>query len=168
MPIPRNKKELIEEIIEHYHRLINELNSIPPERRLEKSMEGHAKNSLMSPQELIAYLIGWGQLVLKWNRLKTSGIEPDFPDTGYKWNELGKLAQHFYTEHGNSDFESLLNKLEITTNEIIQIIELQTNEELYDKPWYGKWTLGRMIQLNTSSPFKNARLRIRKWKKNFD
>jgi hypothetical protein len=71
MPIPRNKKELIEEIIEHYHRLINELNSIPPERRLEKSMEGRR-------------------------------------------------------------------------------------------------TLGRMIQLNTSSPFKNARLRIRKWKKNFD
>ena len=31
--------------------------------------------------------------------------------------------------------------------------------------WYDKWTSGKMIQLNTSSPFKNAKDRIRKWKK---
>jgi len=31
--------------------------------------------------------------------------------------------------------------------------------------WYDKWTFGKMIQLNTSSPFKNAKDRIRKWKK---
>lgn len=66
----------------------------------------------MSIHNLVAYLIGWGQLVLKWNDRKSQGHEVDFPETGFKWNELGK-----------------------------------------------------MIQLNTASPFKNATARIRKWKK---
>ncbi|MCG8400066.1 MAG: ClbS/DfsB family four-helix bundle protein, partial [Firmicutes bacterium] len=44
-------------------------------------------------------------------------------------------------------------------------IEKKDNIQLYGTPWYEKWTMGRMIQLNTSSPYKNARNRIRKWKK---
>ncbi|MFE3838233.1 ClbS/DfsB family four-helix bundle protein [Pseudogemmobacter sonorensis] len=31
------------------------------------------------------------------------------------------------------------------------------------QPWYGKWTKGRMIQFNSTSPYANARGRIRKW-----
>ncbi|MFX4153989.1 ClbS/DfsB family four-helix bundle protein [Aliarcobacter butzleri] len=59
--------------------------------------------------------------------------EVDFPETGYKWNQLGKLAQKFYED--------------------------------YKISWHEKWTLGRMIQFNTSSPYANAKARIRKWKK---
>ena len=39
------------------------------------------------------------------------------------------------------------------------------NDELYGKPWYDKWPKGRMIQFNSSSPYANARGRIRKWLK---
>lgn len=35
----------------------------------------------------------------------------------------------------------------------------------FDRAWYQKWTMGRMIQLNTSSPYDNARKRLRKWKR---
>ena len=37
--------------------------------------------------------------------------------------------------------------------------------DLYEIPWYDKWPKGKMIQLNTSSPYKNARTRVRKWKR---
>jgi hypothetical protein len=47
----------------------------------------------------------------------------------------------------------------------LKLIESKTNEELYEIAWYDKWTFGKMIQLNTSSPFQNAKDRIRKWKK---
>ncbi|WP_207909110.1 ClbS/DfsB family four-helix bundle protein [Pedobacter sp. ok626] len=46
----------------------------------------------MSINNLLAYLIGWGELVLKWNRKKDNNEPVDFPDTGYQWNELGKLV----------------------------------------------------------------------------
>ncbi|MNK06664.1 hypothetical protein D3C87_245630 [compost metagenome] len=78
---------------------------------------------MMSINNLLAYLIGWGELVFKWNRKKDNNEPVYFPDTGYKWNEL------------------------------------------YETTWYEKWTMGRMIQFNTASPYNNARGRIRKWKK---
>ena len=44
-------------------------------------------------------------------------------------------------------------------------IETRSNNDLYGRLWYGKWTMGRMIQFNTSSPYTHARGRLRKWLK---
>lgn len=165
MAIPKNKEELIIAILNNYKKLTTELSNIPIDMTTNKELEGHSKNTLMSINDLVAYLVGWGQLVLKWNDKKTKGLDVDFPETGFKWNELGQLAQKFYKDYEKDDFKTLNKKLDKTTNEILKLIESKTNEELYGMAWYDKWTFGKMIQLNTSSPFKNAKDRIRKWKK---
>jgi hypothetical protein len=165
MSIPNNKTELQNAIKENYKKLCKELEQIPLENTEKRELEGHSKDTFMSINNLVAYLVGWGELVLKWNEQKNKGIEVDFPETGYKWNELGKLAQKFYKDYEKDNFETLLNKIDETTNKILDLIESKSNSELYEMPWYDKWTLGKMIQLNTSSPFKNAKDRIRKWKK---
>jgi hypothetical protein len=165
MAIPKNKEELQKAITVNYKKLIDELSDIPIESTIIKDLEGHSKNSYMSINDLVAYLVGWGQLVLKWNDKKSMGLEVDFPETGFKWNELGQLAQKFYKDYENENFKSLVIKLDYTTNEILKLIESKTNKELYEIAWYDKWTLGKMIQLNTSSPFKNAKDRIRRWKR---
>ena len=165
MAIPKDKNELLKAIVDNYKKLTTELANIPVELTEEKELEGHSKNTLMSINNLVAYLVGWGQLVLKWNDKKSKGLEVDFPETGFKWNELGLLAQKFYKDYEKDDFKTLNKKLDKTTNEIFKVIESKTNKELYKIAWYDKWTLGKMIQLNTSSPFKNAKDRIRKWKK---
>jgi len=165
MAIPKNKEELHKAIVENYKKLTEELIDIPIEFTIIKDLEGHSKNSYMSINDLVAYLVGWGQLVLKWNDKKSKGHQVDMPETGYRWNELGQLAQKFYKDYENENFKSLNSKLDNTTNEILKLIESKTNNELYEIPWYNKWTLGKMIQLNTFSPFKNAKYRIRRWKK---
>lgn len=165
MAIPKDKDELVKAIVENYKKLTIELSTIPSDLTTNKELEGHSKNTLMSIDNLVAYLVGWGQLVLKWYNKKEKGLHVDFPETGYKWNELGLLAQKFYKDYEKDDFKTLNKKLEITTFEILNLIESKTNVELYEIPWYEKWPLGKMIQLNTSSPFKNAKDRIRKWKK---
>lgn len=165
MAIPKDKEELVKAIVDNYKKLTIELSSIPTDLTTNKELEGHSKNTLMSINNLVAYLVDWGQLVLKWNDKKSKEIEVDFPETGFKWNELGLLAQKFYKDYEKEDFETLIEKLDKTTIEILKLIENKTNGELYEMAWYDKWTLGKMIQLNTSSPFKNAKERIRKWKK---
>ncbi|MCU0351335.1 MAG: ClbS/DfsB family four-helix bundle protein [Flavobacterium sp.] len=165
MAIPKDKDELLIAIVENYTKLTKELSNIPIDLTEIKELEGHSKSTLMSINNLISYLIGWGQLVLKWNDKKSQGIEVDFPETGFKWNELGLLAQKFYKDYEKDNFKTLNEKLDETTNEILKLIESKTNKELYETAWYDKWTFGKMIQLNTSSPFKNAKDRIRKWKK---
>jgi hypothetical protein len=80
-------------------------------------------------------------------------------------NELGRLAQKFYRDYEDDDFHTLREKLDQVVDEILDMVENMDNLELYEKPWHGKYPFGRMVQFNTSSPYKNARSRIRKWKR---
>ncbi len=164
MPIPKNKSELLAAINSTYGKLKKDIEDIPIEYTTIVELEGHAKGTKMSVNNLLAYLIGWGELVLKWNSKKEKGEEVVFPEVGYKWNELGLLAQKFYKDYEADDFKSLQQKLDQTVQKILVLIEKVEEQDLYEEPWYGKYPMGRMIQLNTSSPYKNARSRIRKWK----
>lgn len=165
MAIPQNKQQLIEAITLNSAKLKIEFETIPASLSRLKNMEGHSKGTKMSACDLLAYLIGWGELVLKWNAKKERGEAVDFPETNYKWNELGKLAQKFYKDYEKDKLNSLIKKFEMLVQKILELVNQKTNKELYEIAWYEKWTLGRMIQLNTSSPYQNAKTRIRKWKK---
>lgn len=165
MSIPADKKELKDAILKNYSQLRLELHGIPLSLTKARELPGHSKNSSMSVCNQLAYLVGWGELVLKWNREKEKKKQPDFPDTGYKWKELGKLAEKFYEDYEGESYNSLLAKLDETVNHILELVDKKSNRQLYGEEWYEKYTLGRMIQLNTSSPFMNAKARIRKWKK---
>lgn len=165
MAVPTDKSELQNAIRTNYEKLAKEFQTIPVQNTTRNELEGHAKATMMSLNNLLSYLLGWGILVLKWVDKKDLNETVDFPETGYKWNELGKLARKFYQDYEHHDFLALQQKLEKTVNNILQMIEAKSNVELYEVCWYEKWTLGRMIQFNTSSPYTNARARIRKWKK---
>ncbi|MCM5559935.1 ClbS/DfsB family four-helix bundle protein [Pleomorphomonas sp. JP5] len=165
MAVPTNKTELVEAIRGNYLKLRTDLDGVPEALSRERTLEGHARHTVMSVHDLTAYLVGWGELVLKWHAGRNAGQQVDFPETGYKWNELGRLAQKFYADHADLTYPALLDRFASTKDRILTAIEKTGNEDLYGKPWYETYTLGRMIQLNTSSPFDNARKRLRRWKK---
>ncbi|MFV0678765.1 ClbS/DfsB family four-helix bundle protein [Ottowia sp.] len=141
------------------------LATVPSERAHEAALNGHAQGTRMSVADLVAYLIGWHLLVLKWHERTTSGLPVDFPETGYKWNDLGRLAQKFYADHAAQDHLVLLQQLADVHARIVTLVEQETDAALYSAPWYKQHTLGRMIQLNTASPYANALARLRKWQK---
>ena len=126
-------------------------------------MQGHRSGTLMSPADLVAYLIGWNELVLKWLDRDDRGEAVDFPETGFQWNQLGLLAEKFYADYRALAWPELLARLAAAKAQLIDTISRRTEDELYGKAWYGKYSKGRMIQYNTSSPYTNARGRIRKW-----
>lgn len=165
MAVPANKQELLAAIETSYARLALDLISVSPEQAGLRTMEGHAKGTLMSVHDLVAYLVGWNELVLKWCERRDQGLAVDFPETGFKWNELGKLAAKFYRDYEDVPFSELLVRFETAKNALVALITERTDAELYGVQWYEKYTLGRMIQFNTSSPYANARGRLRKWLK---
>ncbi|WP_343319136.1 ClbS/DfsB family four-helix bundle protein [Sphingobacterium multivorum] len=165
MAIPTTKDELLQAIRTNYSKLVSELSDIPIDQTNLLTLPGHTRGTSMSINNLISYLIGWGELVLKWNKKSEDHKQVDFPETAFKWNELGKLAQKFYQDYADINFTTLCTKLDQTVLAIEELIVQKSNMQLYGVPWYEKWTLGRMIQLNTASPYQNAVGRIRKWKK---
>jgi len=165
MSIPTSKTELLGAISKRFAKLDAALDSVPSEIADEKSMKGQAKGTMMSANDLVSYLIGWNELVLKWLDKDDRGQVVEFPETGYKWNELGALAQNFYADHSDYGFNENRKKLTSAKENLVAEISKRTNEELYGSPWHEKWTKGRMIQFNSSSPYENARGRLRKWLK---
>lgn len=165
MAVPNSKTELLAAIAKTYEKLAEELTLVSPDRAREMSMDGHARGTLMSPSDLVAYLVGWNELVLKWLERDDTGRAIDFPETGYKWNQLGLLAQKFYADRSDRGWPELLAQLESAKSRLITTIAARSDDELYGAPWYNQWTKGRMIQFNTSSPYANARNRLRSWRK---
>lgn len=163
MGIPQNKEELLDAIRSNFEKLRADLACVPKDRARECTLQGHAKGTVMCVADLVAYLIGWNLLVVKWCEGRARGVPVDFPETGYKWNELGRLAQKFYADQADQDYEALLLQLADVHARIVALVKLKTDAELYGAPWYEKYTQGRMIQFNTSSPYANARARLRKW-----
>jgi hypothetical protein len=165
MAVPQNKDELLKAINGNFDKLRKELAGVADNLVQDKTLEGHAKGTMMSVADLVAYLVGWNELVLKWLDRDALGQSIDFPEVGFKWNELGRLAQKFYLDYEAVPYQQLVERLEAARHRIVMLIEARSDEELYGRPWYEKWTMGRMIQFNTSSPYDNARGRLRKWKK---
>jgi hypothetical protein len=165
MPVPSSKSELLSAIAVTFDKLIIDLKKVPENHAREHTLDGHVKGTLICPADLVSYLIGWNELVLKWLDQDDDRQNVQFPEVDFKWNELGRLAQRFYADYSDHSYPELLDRLTQAKGMLVVTITARTNDELYGRPWHGKWAKGRMIQFNTSSPYTNARGRIRKWLK---
>ena len=67
MAIPNSKQELIDAINTTYARLAQELARVPPALARDPVLEGQVKGTRMSVCDLLAYLVGWNELVLHWH-----------------------------------------------------------------------------------------------------
>lgn len=163
MPVPSSRLELRDAIATEFARLDADLDRVPPASARESVLPGHVKGTTMSPADLVAYLVGWNEQVLTWQERRAAGLPDEFPAPGHSWGDLGSLAQQFYREHEDDSWEHLRARLTAAKDRILALVDARSDAELYGSPWYRTWTMGRMISLNTSSPYRNARARIRRW-----
>ncbi len=134
MGIPSNKAELLLAIDMNFGKLLKALQAVPESRAQELAMEGHSKGTSMSVANLVAYLIGWNELVIKWIERDAAGLPVDFPETGFKWNELGRLAQKFYRDYEGLAYPALLARLMAARARIVELIVTRSDDELYGRP----------------------------------
>ena len=168
MAIPNSKQELLDAINSTYAKLAQELARVPPALSRKPVLEGQVAGTRMSVCDLLAYLVGWNELVLHWHAQLRDGKRIEdiaFPAEGFTWNALGKLAQRFYADYAELGMDDLLQRLEQAKNQLLALVESHDDAQLYGQPWYTHYTMGRMIQFNTASPYANARTRLRAWLK---
>lgn len=163
--IPKTKDELHTAIKSAFEKLWQDYQSVPDSMSREIGVEGNIKGTEISVADTVAYLVGWGKLVLKWYALSVKSEPIDFPETGFQWNELGKLATHFHDTYVDWQYDDLLAEFQQITKRLLDLITSLDNDELYGDNWYKSYTLGRMIQFNTSSPMNNMRTKVRRFKK---
>lgn len=163
----KNREELILEIKKCSKLFIDEFNNID-EKDKDKLIEGVDK----TPAQMIAYQLGWMNLILHWEKQEQEGHTVITPTPDYKWNKLGGLYESFYKEYEEYTLEDLCVMFIKKKEEIIGLINSYTDIELFQqggRQWSSStpsnWPIWKWIHINTVAPFKSFRTKIRKWKK---
>ncbi|NLY46143.1 MAG: ClbS/DfsB family four-helix bundle protein [Tissierella sp.] len=164
----KNKQELVDEISKRAKLFIDEFSDIP-EVDKNKLIEGVER----TPAQMIAYQLGWINLILYWEQQEQQGITVKTPHPNYKWNNLGGLYEGFYKRYEEHSLQELCSMFQESEQQIIQLIENNfTNSELFHpggRKWASStsvnWPIWKWIHINTVAPFKSFRTKIRKWKK---
>ncbi|MFR3729734.1 ClbS/DfsB family four-helix bundle protein [Lacrimispora sp.] len=163
----KSKEELIAEIKKTADAFIMEFDSIE-EADKDKILEGVDR----SPAQMIAYQLGWMNLLMGWDRDELAGKEVVTPAAGYKWNRLGGLYESFYRQYEDCTLCGLRGLYRDCVAALIQWLELFSEEDLFGqeiRTWASstpsKWPIWKWVHINTVAPFKTFRSKVRKWKK---
>ncbi len=164
MPLPKTKKELLTKLEKAFEKLNAEFDMETSKAARSPSIEGN-----ISCCDVIAYQIGWGRLLIGWEQAELSGIKVDMPCVGYKWNQLGALAQSFYRQSSQSSLSQLQIEFNQLYQQLVVWITQLTDEDLFvpqQRLWTGeRWPMVKWIQINTIAPYQSARTKIRRWKR---
>lgn len=159
----KSKQELIDEILKRGKLFIDEFSEIP-EADKNKLIEGVDR----TPAQMIAYQLGWLNLILDWEHKEQNGITVVTPHPDYKWNNLGGLYSDFYKQYEHLSLEELCSKFQKLEDQIIQLVEKLTDTELFEpggRKWASStpanWAIWKWIHINTVAPFKTFRTKIR-------
>lgn len=162
-----DKDALIAEIEKTAGLFITEFDEIT-ESDKDKRLEGVDR----TPREIIAYQLGWMELMQSWDRDELQGREPVLPAPGYKWNRLGPLYRSFYDMYRDESLSQLREAFIATIGELTEWIRGFSDDELFlpgGRKWAAStpsgWPVWKWIHINTVAPFKSFRGKIRKWKK---
>lgn len=137
--------------------------SLPKEGRSKEVLEGTGR--LVSVNELLAYQIGWGTLLISWYEAGVSDKTPVMPGEGFTSWDYNGLAAHFYQKYVFETDEEYERCLDRVVSRILEIIEVEQRSGNLDVlgvwSWCtlksGKqWPLSKWIQVNTIAPYQRA------------
>jgi hypothetical protein len=164
MPLPNTKNELLSNLRQAYVKLDAEFDAIDLEYERINGIEGN-----VSCCDIVAYQIGWGNLLVGWEKLELAGKIPEMPAPGFKWNQLGELAKSFYEEQSKISLQELRKEFAELYQVLVDWINSLSEKELFQpkqRHWTGeKWAMVKWIQINTIAPYRSARTKVRRWKK---
>ena len=163
----KTKQDLINEIDKTYSNFVAEFVDVA-----EKKLHSRIKTVDKTPFEMLAYQIGWLNLVMSWETDEMAGKEVVMPAPGIKWNKMGDLYQRFYEKYADLSLPKLLKKFEKTKCEFIEFIArtdeaviFGANKRKWASSTPSKWPVWKWLHINSVAPFTSFRAKIRKWKK---
>lgn len=125
-----------------------------------------------TPQEIIAYQLGWMGLLRSWDRDELEGKPVFTPAPDYKWNQLGPLYQSFYDKYRNESLKELQNLFINEVESLVEWLNEFEEKEIFQpggRKWAASttanWPIWKWVHINTVAPFKSFRTKIRRWKK---
>ncbi|QOY60520.1 ClbS/DfsB family four-helix bundle protein [Thermophilibacter immobilis] len=125
-----------------------------------------------TPRQMIAYQLGWMELLLGWERDERSGSAVVTPAPGFTWGRLGKLYESFYARWEDAPPTKLAEAFDQGVDAVCAWVRSLSEDELFgeeQRAWAAStpsaWPVWKWIHINTVAPFTTFRTKIRKWKR---
>lgn len=152
---------LSEEIRRSYQQLLKLISKIKSRTQKQIMYLGEK----ISPNDIIAYHIGWGKLLIGWYEAGIAGVMPQMPGDGFdKWDYKG-LAHYFFKMYHYDDGDEQLAVFDQIVETIISFVEKEHQLHNLDKkhawPWLTlksgqSWPLSKWVRVNTVAPYKRT------------
>jgi hypothetical protein len=162
-----SKKALIAEVQRPSDLFIREFSDIKEDDK-DKLVEGVDR----TPAQMIAYQLGWLDLIMGWDKAEAEGKEVITPCEGLKWNYLGALYESFYERFSSHSLAELQDLFRDKVSGYVQWLDGFTEEEVFTpggREWASStrcnWPVWKSVHINTVSPFASFCSKIMKWKK---
>lgn len=162
MARPTSKEMLLEQSAAEYEKLNQLIDSLTAnEQEALFLFENRDRNI----RDVMAHLLEWQLMMIKWYKIGMTGEKPEIPAKGYTWKTTPALNAVIWEKYQLTSLADVRDALAITQKEITSLIEKHSNDELFTKKYY-KWTnttsLGAFFISATSSHFDWALKKIRK------
>ena len=129
-----------------------------------KKKEAHWKRD-KNLRDVLIHLYEWQQLLLTWVLSNQEGHERPFLPESYNWKTYGEMNVAFWKKHQKTSLEEATRLLEQSHREVLELIEVFSNDELFIKgiyKWTGGTSLGSYFVSSTSSClyFKSYKIKL--------
>jgi hypothetical protein len=161
MSIPKTKQELLNAMETEYCLLKKCIAGLDAR---EMTLPGVCHE--WSAKDVLAHLVEWKRMFLGWYEEGLRGGNPRTPAEDLKWTETPALNDRIYRKWKGERLEVVLGELDTTYLQMLELTRSIPEKKLFEKgvtPWLRVWPLSRWIGAQTSSHYRWARTRIRKW-----
>jgi hypothetical protein len=160
MPRATTKQQLIEDAQTERAALEKLLATLTPEQMTQtKAVDD------WSTKDVLAHLIEWEGMVMKWYETGAKGKVPAVPSEEYNWGQLPQLNHAIYLKHRDKSLEDIQKEFKSSYKKIMKVIETIPEKELLTRgqyPWTKNNLLAAYFSSATSSHYRWALGEIRK------
>lgn len=162
-----NKRALIAEIEETAALFIKEFKVIK-----EADRNKPAVGVERTPLQMIAYQLGWLNLIINWDQDEAEGKKVITPAKGYEWSNLVGLYQSFYDQYEKCSLAELQQLFKDKVKDFTAWLNGLSDDQIFtagSRQWASSapfdWPVWKWVHINIITPFKSFRGAIREWKK---
>ncbi|MCG8326660.1 MAG: ClbS/DfsB family four-helix bundle protein [Chitinophagales bacterium] len=165
MARPKSKIDLLQQSQENFKKLNNFVEQLSLEEQEKEFPKGSMNRNI---RDVLMHLHHWHLMMLNWHQVGMTGEKPDMPAKGYSWKTTPALNQWIWEYYQNISLEEAKAALKDSYQQVQQIIERHSDDELFEKKrykWTGTTSLGSYLVSATSSHYDWAFKLIKKAKK---
>lgn len=160
MPRATTKTQLLEDMETEYKALEQLLAGLSSERMIQPGIVGE-----WSVRDVLAHLLEWQQMVLRWHAAGLKGKAVAIPAEGLSWAQIPELNQRIYEKHCARPLADIQKEFKASHKKMLSTIQGLSEEELFTRghyAWTKNNTLGTYFVSCTSSHYLWARTNLKK------